>query len=830
MRSFRKQLTLGEDVVDVAKWFPEAFGTAPHLRLGRNRWFNLLWLLPILSVACLLGTAELSLLRGQNPLPKLLSLTAAESTNPSAAASLAESPQERLARVRAALALQTGTSEGTLAGRTLLKGLERLYEQQIASIRELEAHRAQHEAVAQEAKTWQGFAEARPYSVFLTDNLRESMGVELLEIDRTKSSLSTLELLIEENRRLLKHSEEHIRQLNEQLERKPEALEASLERDLERLRSQRAAATIAVLDLDRRIREERLNTSRTRLDLLRRQLVIADAGMLFSDADFQKVRQLNEASQQNVQNELSETQARQRPAMEAVEAANQELRRLKAETGSSSSLVADAEETVALRRTQLDTINTSLSVLRFILQADSIAAAIWEARFESSQNPSADKIRHNQKLWDEFRARVALWKEYYESQWEPASRQVTLQEERLDVLDSTSSLAQLVRQRLVALRERDQLLLRVVRRIESGDRLVQRLSESLREAYESLPFGKRLRNAVADTRNRGERLWNFELFSAQDTIVVDGQRITGKRSVTLGKIISAVLILIVGYWVTILLSRLIEPIVIRRFKIEVNQASLFRRWLRVLFILILTLISLVFVKIPLSVFAFAGGALMIALGFGMQNLLKNFVSGIIILFERPFRVGDVLDVAGQRGKVVSVGIRSSVLQLFDNTETLIPNSALLENSVTNWTYSNPKVRFSVTVGVAYGTDIRRVVQLLADITGRHGLIEKDPPPQILLSEFAESALTFEARYWIDVINANSAQVASDLRQMIASVFADHAVSIAFPQRDLRLDSLQPLQIRVLSSDDKSVSNKMSTGPSVAGDANGIGGHVPPSRS
>ena len=202
------------------------------------------------------------------------------------------------------------------------------------------------------------------------------------------------------------------------------------------------------------------------------------------------------------------------------------------------------------------------------------------------------------------------------------------------------------------------------------------------------------------------------------------------------------------------------------------------------------------VKIPLTIFAFAGGALAIGLGFGLQTMLKNFVSGIIILFERPFRVGDVLDVAGQRGTVSSIGIRSSVLQLWDGTETLIPNSALLENNLTNWTYSTRLVRFNVQVGVAYGSDTRRVIQLLGEIAERHGLVEKEPKPQVLFTNFAESALEFDLRFWVDVVKANSAQVASDLRQMIASTFAENGIVIAFPQRELHLSATQPLEVRV----------------------------------
>jgi small-conductance mechanosensitive channel len=157
----------------------------------------------------------------------------------------------------------------------------------------------------------------------------------------------------------------------------------------------------------------------------------------------------------------------------------------------------------------------------------------------------------------------------------------------------------------------------------------------------------------------------------------------------------------------------------------------------------------------------------------------------------------VLEVGNERGTVTEIGLRASVLQLWDGTETLIPNSSLLENNVSNWTYSNRRVRFSITVGAAYGSDTRRVIQVLSEVADRHGVVEKEPKPQVLFTDFADSALIFELRFWIDVIRGNSAQVASDLRQMIAGAFAENGIVIAFPQRDLHLDAARPLPVEIV---------------------------------
>jgi small-conductance mechanosensitive channel len=351
--------------------------------------------------------------------------------------------------------------------------------------------------------------------------------------------------------------------------------------------------------------------------------------------------------------------------------------------------------------------------------------------------------------------------------------------------------------RLAALREHDQWLLRLVRNLERWKGLTRRWAEELRDAQGKLPFTGRVDNLFSNAHSFLRRLWSFEMFAVEDTITVDGRNITGKRSVTISKIVTAILILVVGYWITGWIARWLESLLVQRFKIEANLATLSSRWVRSVMVLCLVVFSLVSVKIPLTVFAFAGGALAIGLGLGMQTLLKNLACGIIILFERPFHIGDVLDIDGQQGRVTSVGLRASVLQLWDGKETLIPNSTLLENNLTNWTYSNRLVRFSVTVGVAYGSDLRRVTQVLNEAVDRHGLVEKEPNPQILFAEFGDNALLFELRYWLDIKQAVAPQVASDLRLMIEGAFASHGIVIAFPQRDVHLDATRPLQVEVV---------------------------------
>ena len=208
--------------------------------------------------------------------------------------------------------------------------------------------------------------------------------------------------------------------------------------------------------------------------------------------------------------------------------------------------------------------------------------------------------------------------------------------------------------------------------------------------------------------------------------------------------------------------------------------------------------TLSFLKIPLTVFAFFGGALAIGLGFGMQTLIKNFISGIIVLAERKVRVGDVLDVEGIIGTVIEINTRSSILRSSDEVETMIPNSLFLEKRVTNRTLSSAKMRRSLRVGAAYGSSPQKVMEILSDAATRHGLVLKSPAPFAVLDDFGDSALIFSLYFWLELKGGTNAMiVASDLRLMIEKRFAEAGVSLPFPQRDVRLATEHPLQIEWL---------------------------------
>jgi len=183
-----------------------------------------------------------------------------------------------------------------------------------------------------------------------------------------------------------------------------------------------------------------------------------------------------------------------------------------------------------------------------------------------------------------------------------------------------------------------------------------------------------------------------------------------------------------------------------------------------------------------------GGALGIGIGFGLQTVVSNFVCGLILLFERPLKVGDVIELGNQMGKVKKLGLRATVVQTFDQAEVVVPNTDLISNQVTNWTLADRRIRFTISVGVAYGSDIGLVMKTLNEIAEENSLVLQDPAPQVLFSVLGASSLDFDFRIWIANIN-DRRQVQSELLIEIDRRFRELEIEIPFPQSDLHLRSV-----------------------------------------
>lgn len=293
---------------------------------------------------------------------------------------------------------------------------------------------------------------------------------------------------------------------------------------------------------------------------------------------------------------------------------------------------------------------------------------------------------------------------------------------------------------------------------------------------------------LADSALRlAKRIWHQELFVAEDVSEVDGRQVSVKYGVTVGKSVGILVVFIVGYWLMAWISRLIQYRLVRWLKLSPQLASVIRRWAMIAFSIALVVAILNLARIPLSVFAFLGGALAIGFGFGAQTIIKNFISGLIVLFERKVRVGDVIELGGVTGRVTAVDLRATTVRAFNGVEALIPNANLIENQIINWTYSSRQIRRELPVDIAYETDVELAESLILATAAEHDYVLDEPAPEIFFDGFGDSALNMVLVYWVEFDGTKGPRrVDSDLRHEIYRRLSAAGISIPFPQQEVRV--------------------------------------------
>src|SRR5438046_7068924 len=187
----------------------------------------------------------------------------------------------------------------------------------------------------------------------------------------------------------------------------------------------------------------------------------------------------------------------------------------------------------------------------------------------------------------------------------------------------------------------------------------------------------------------------------------------------------------------------------------------------------------------LTVFA---GAVGVGVGFGLQNIVSNFISGLVILAERPITIGDRIEVLGVAGQVQHIRARSTVIVTNDNITMIVPNSKFIDSPVTNWTYGDPRVRFRLPVGVAYGSDVNKVREALLAAASENANTLKDPAPSVFLEKFGENSIDFELIVWSSEMSYRPRRYRSDLNFAMEQKMREAGIEIAFPQRDLHIRS------------------------------------------
>ena len=260
-----------------------------------------------------------------------------------------------------------------------------------------------------------------------------------------------------------------------------------------------------------------------------------------------------------------------------------------------------------------------------------------------------------------------------------------------------------------------------------------------------------------------------------------------EHSITVGQILAVPAVVLLGFLLISWVGRFISSRMTAK-NVNADVIQLVSRAFYVVGIAILTITTLDLLNVPLTAFAFVSGAVAIGVGFGAQNIINNFISGWILMWERPIRIGDFLEIGDTRGTVERINTRSTRLRRVDGVHLLIPNSYLLENIVVNWTLVDRLARSVVRVGVAYGSPVERVAELIDQAVREQDAVLGDPEPIVIFEDFGDSALIFDVYYWINATADRDLRVIrSNVRFRINALFNENDIVIAFPQRDIHLD-------------------------------------------
>jgi small-conductance mechanosensitive channel len=279
------------------------------------------------------------------------------------------------------------------------------------------------------------------------------------------------------------------------------------------------------------------------------------------------------------------------------------------------------------------------------------------------------------------------------------------------------------------------------------------------------------------------RMLHFKLFEINRT------------AVTPSSIVMFLAVLIAFLILSRLLQRVIQTRVLIHFHMDRGSRYTLSRITHYIIMIIGCLVAFQFIGIDLRGIEVILGLLSVGIGFGLQNITSNFIAGIILLFERPIKIGDRVTVGKTEGDVMAINMRSTTVRTINNISIIVPNSEFVSSQVVNWSYGDPKVRLVIDVGVSYDSDLDLVVQALREVADESPNVLKAPEPDVLLSSFGDSSWNMQLRVWLkDPMNYYV--IRSEVNCAIVRKFKQRGIEIPYPQRDLHVRSPLPVPFAI----------------------------------
>lgn len=645
-----------------------------------------------------------------------------------------------------------------------------------------EVRRLAEERNTQE-ESWRGFPQ--PPSVLESEQLTDLVSARRLELRTAEMFLSIVEGEI--TRRASALTDRH-KQLRLVLDKPRAAGVEELRRQWEIRLAERSVhaeeAAVEAAEIGRLVTWEALESLKRHIAFLERKVSAARARVQITRADVDSMLGAINLKKAAIQRMLE--QALQNDS---------ELRAKLADQSSNASRVANTQSMLSnctpppelalqVRNAELEASGHKVELYRGFLQLTEYAQNIWEDRLWATEHHSVSEIRLRQQRYSALANNLRDWKHLLEQSLSAGSelllRQVLRVEDGRLSPEERSAAAQIA----ATLRDRTAVDLQAVGALAFTEDLAVRLHTELSQQVVEASALQKVGAAFETVRAALRHVWDIELYIAEDSVIAAGKKISVPRSITFGKVIIALGIFVSGLFAARYAYRFSRRIITE------TPARMIAAGIAVLSLVI----AMSSVRIPWTVFAFMGGALAIGVGFGAQTLVNNFISGMILQGERTLRVGDIVEIDGERGKIMKIGFRQSLIARGDGSELLVPNSQFLEKKLVNWTLTDDLVRQTLAVNIAYGEPVEDAARLVRQAVAESSQIESTPAPQVLFEDFGNRALILRIIFWTHLCpSVDAGQIASELRHRIHYLLDDAGIAVAAPKLELTSSAFRAAQ-------------------------------------
>lgn len=709
--------------------------------------------------------------------------------------------QKRLAAlqvdiIKAQAAINDGSNVETVARTAAqdrlnyLRGMQEAYSQLIDNLKNLRRVTTNLETARKEKESWQAPAGTAPWPLSVADDLQLAMLRLQFQSQHLKQRTNIVNDSLADLRKTRSQVEIELRQSSTG----PEAVRASeaIQRRLDRINLDLANTAI---DKDT-INIEQI-TGAISLATLKLTKDFYNNRFTFTEQDFQKIKVDLQKRIDGLRTQEQQASLRINRTLDLAAAAKAKSDALEQNATATTEARTAARNARLLADRKAEAARAERERYRAQIELDLLMIQMWEIRrdlyanVDNSQQLAVLKAKH-----EDLVRQLNLGLNYLNQLIAEKSQSTLAINEQLRQAPTAADKA-FLSEMLTPLAEQIDNMRGLYALFERARQYLEITGAEITQAQLNQTFVQRFSGIKSSVTEFAKDIWQFEIFAVDDNILVDGREIKTKRSVTVGKTIGAMAILIIGFMLISGLIRRTLALAVHKANLGASKSVVLGRWLTLAagFSLILTAFNIV--EIPLSAFAFFGGALAIGVGFGTQNLLKNLISGVMLLIEKPIRIGDLVEIDGILGTVTSIGIRFSTIQGAQGNDALIPNSVLVEQKLVNWTYSTRDARRDVRVTVSYKSNVHEVQRILAMVSADHPQVKQVPAPVITLEDFGDNGLVFNLQFWIRLqAGIQPAQILSDLRVSILAAFAAAGIELPFPQRAVMFDQSNPIAVRV----------------------------------